>query len=127
MTSMKPIRPNPTSEHKPLLAVGQNGEEDIETENEELQREWELFGHDGDELPMEVEAKIPEEELEAEDKQDNLTNMQGMDDSAAIICEPRGNSRIPKALNSPIRPSAEAVDEHYITHQPYRDWCPVCV
>ena len=28
---------------------------------------------------------------------------------------------------SPIRPGAEAVRQHYLTHVPYQSWCEVCV
>ena len=38
---------------------------------------------------------------------------------------PKG--RIPKTLNSPIKPSAEAIADHYTNHLPYRNWCPICV
>ena len=36
-------------------------------------------------------------------------------------------SRMPKLLRSPIRPSAEDVEAHSTTHVPYRNWCPICV
>ncbi len=43
-------------------------------------------------------------------------------------CEPCDNSRIPRAITSPIRPSAEAIEQHFIAgHVDYRNWCPVCV
>ena len=33
-----------------------------------------------------------------------------------------------KKMKSPVLPSQEEVDAHYIRgHLPYRDWCPVCV
>ena len=34
--------------------------------------------------------------------------------------------RIPKSLSSPIKPSEEDVEKHYITHRPPRSWCPIC-
>ena len=37
------------------------------------------------------------------------------------------DSRVPKALNAPVRPSADDVANHEITHTPPRPWCPVCV
>ncbi len=37
------------------------------------------------------------------------------------------DSRIPRALNAPIRPSAEDVDAHNIAHTPPRPWCDICV
>ncbi len=53
-----------------------------------------------------------------------------VDDSKTLdplICEPCDGSRIPRTVTSPIRPSAEDVDKHYMTRRPYRNWCPVCV
>ncbi len=47
--------------------------------------------------------------------------------SDPIVCVPCGNRRIPNKLSSPMKPSAVDVDEHYCTHLPYRNWCPVCV
>ncbi len=47
--------------------------------------------------------------------------------SDPIVCAPCGNHRIPNKLSSPMKPSAADVDEHYCTHLPYRNWCPVCV
>lgn len=37
------------------------------------------------------------------------------------------DARIPRALNAPIRPSAEEVEAHNINHTPPRPWCPPCV
>ena len=34
--------------------------------------------------------------------------------------------RMPRTLTSPIRPSAEDVGRHYITHMPPMSWCPIC-
>ena len=35
-----------------------------------------------------------------------------------LVCGPCEDSRVPNKLNSPIKPSAEAVEEHYLTHRP---------
>ena len=32
-----------------------------------------------------------------------------------------------KVAKSPNEPTQEEVDEHCVTHLPYRSWCPVCV
>ena len=43
-------------------------------------------------------------------------------------CTPCSGERIPKTLNSPVEPSAEAIEQHYTNgHLPYRSWCNVCV
>jgi hypothetical protein len=32
-----------------------------------------------------------------------------------------------KFLKCPKLPSQKEVDEHNVTHWPYRDWCPICI
>ena len=36
-------------------------------------------------------------------------------------------SRVPKILFNPLLPSRREVEEHDLTHTPYRNWCPICV
>ena len=43
-----------------------------------------------------------------------------------FLCQPCAGERVPKTLRSPVKPSAEVIAEHYTTHLPYRNWCPVC-
>ena len=38
-----------------------------------------------------------------------------------------GDEQTPKDLNSPVKPSARAVERHEYTHLPFRPWCNVCV
>ena len=33
----------------------------------------------------------------------------------------------PKPKRDPQLPTASEVEEHYLTHRPYRSWCPICV
>ena len=35
--------------------------------------------------------------------------------------------RKPKRMADPLKPSAKEVEEHGLTHLPYRSWCWVCV
>ena len=35
-------------------------------------------------------------------------------------------ARRPKSLRSPSRPSSAQIEEHNLTHQPFRSWCPIC-
>ncbi len=57
--------------------------------------------------------------------------VEGHDDGEKVEesmeCEPCGGSRIPVTLRSPMKPSAEDIAAHNLTHLPYRNWCPVCV
>ena len=32
-----------------------------------------------------------------------------------------------RALPRPRRPTLKEVDDHYVSHLPYRNWCPICV
>jgi thiol-disulfide isomerase/thioredoxin len=36
-------------------------------------------------------------------------------------------ARVPKVLKSPLQPTAREVEEHNLTHLPFRDWCPHCI
>ncbi len=42
-------------------------------------------------------------------------------------CSPCDPGREPASLRSPMRPCQEDAERHYLTHLPYRNWCPVCV
>jgi len=41
--------------------------------------------------------------------------------------QPHNEARQPKTIKSPYQPSKREIDEHNITHMPYRSWCPHCV
>eukprot|EP00971_Amphidinium_carterae_P255889 5080818-Amphidinium_carterae.1 len=34
---------------------------------------------------------------------------------------------VPRQLRQPHQPTSLEVQEHRITHMPYRSWCPICV
>ena len=38
----------------------------------------------------------------------------------------RGPDHLKKMID-PKLPTQKEVDEHYLTHLPYRNWCPICV
>jgi hypothetical protein len=56
---------------------------------------------------------VPVEPEEAEEDEEELTAVK--------------EARVPQTLTSPDKPTEKEVDEHYLTHLPYRNWCPVCV
>ena len=35
-------------------------------------------------------------------------------------------ARRPKSLRSPSQPTPSQIEEHNLTHQPFRSWCPIC-
>ena len=38
-----------------------------------------------------------------------------------------GEARVPKKLRSPQLPTHDEIDEHCLTHLPFRSWCRHCV
>ena len=68
---------------------------------------------DSDGLRMEVE--------EREEKKESYK---------AVDAERKGkeeDKRDLRMLIDPRRPTKEKVDEHELTHPPYRNWCPICI
>ena len=58
----------------------------------------------------------------------------GEGDEEEVRCHPCGGSeeeetgeRFVKKMQSPLLPSAKEIDEHNLTHFPYRSWCRHCV
>ena len=56
--------------------------------------------------------------------------VQGVDEEGEITIEdeevPPGERKVKKMMN-PLLPSAREVEEHNISHLPFRNWCPHCV
>ena len=36
-------------------------------------------------------------------------------------------ARIPKVMKDPRQPTIKEVEQHNLTHIPFRDWCPSCI
>ena len=49
------------------------------------------------------------------------------EDEAAAIHAPEEEVKTAKAVKSPPMPTQQEVDEHRVSHLPYRSWCPECV
>ncbi len=81
----------------------------------EVETDDDMDGFIDKDMIIEIEQK--DDMMKIKPKQDNL-------DPVECFIE---NSRIPRALNAPIKPSAEEVCKHCITHIPYRNWCRICV
>ena len=62
-------------------------------------------------------------ETEAEDEEKEKS-YKGID---ADRLEKEGDKREIRRLIDPRKPTTEEVDEHELTHVPYRNWCPICV
>ena len=48
-------------------------------------------------------------------------------DEEEIVAETGESVVVPKGLPSPSLPSKAEVEQHNLTHSPYRSWCPFCV
>ena len=122
MTSLQPISPksDDSTNPPPRKRRKDDGGEDKDGKNVDASIDDDLFG-DGD--CGGVNPTI--DEAEDEVYYAELTQAQSQDKDP-FVCVPC-DSRIPRMLNAPIAPSEEAIAEHYTTHLPYRNWCPVCV
>ncbi len=84
-----------------------------------------LFGDGtGEQIVNELTGQVVNE---SEDTEHVKGNDDGEKVEESMECEPCGGGRIPVTLRSPVRPSAEDIATHNLTHLPYRNWCPVCV
>ena len=67
-----------------------------------------------------------EDEITIEDKDEKMEERSEKDKLEPVLIEVE-DSRVPRALNAPVRPPAEEVEKHNMTHTPPRPWCAVCV
>ena len=63
------------------------------------------------------------DEIKYQDKEIVMEHPDGKDDIECGTSE----ARRPNVLANPATPSRDEVNEHNITHLPYRSWCPHCV
>ena len=142
MTKLNAVRPpcddsTPPSRKRRQSAEGENEEGMSEDSDEDSY----IIGTDpGDEQVRPEDVEWSGAELFAdggdieketsrvtEDSKDINTGNDGYQDIDEFFeCKPC-DSRVPRTLNAPVKPSAEAVEKHYVTHLPYRNWCPICV
>ena len=89
-------------------------------------------------MEMEYEPTDPGSPITADDAEtENLEKDAAKDDIELVVvdsindpellCHPSGDIRTPMILKAPIMPTAKAVEEHFATHLPFRNWCPVCL
>ncbi len=138
MTSPTPVRPlYPFVDEDPPPRKRQKKGEGKDVEELSDDHEPDIYSPAGgseagldDELESDLEGFF---EIETEAKKDTEVGQEkftcppcdSMPGSGAGL--PCAGCRIPKTLNSPIKPSAEEIERHYTNHLPYRNWCPVCV
>jgi len=67
------------------------------------------------------DGKSMEAEAEEEEKEKSYKGIE------ADRLEKEGDKREIRRLIDPRKPTKEEVDEHELTHVPYRNWCPICV
>ena len=66
----------------------------------------------------------PEEESTKEEKEQSEREEEAAGDETE---EEHEEAQKAKAIKAPSKPSKEEVDEHMVTHLPFRSWCPHCV
>ena len=73
------------------------------------------------EVEDEEDGKSMEAEAEDEEKEKSYKGIE------AERLEKEGDKREIRKLIDPRKPTVEEIDEHELTHVPYRNWCPICV
>ena len=134
MTAVTPVRPEEQSDSAPPLRRrsrrGSDGDAsldgDADVDQEMAEEEDFLFGPSDDEQDDRDDVN-PGHEPEDRGREDRERARQPNQDAGDPHRVGAEAGRVPRALTSPIRPSAEDVALHNITHLPYRNWCPICV
>ena len=85
---------------------------DVEVDNEE-NREW-------------VDRWFSPFDPREEEEETGNGNEGGDAEEGGTESEPEEARRV-KTAKAPAKPSKEEVDEHMVTHLPFRSWCPHCV
>ena len=68
------------------------------------------------------------EAVKAEDGEEvSRQNLDVKEGSSETPIEQGEESRHPKGLTTPIRPSQHEVDKHNLNHATFRNWCEFCV
>ena len=124
MTNTAPVRPQLNVNSDPLPGKRQRvrgGDDEREAEGRE-DEDYECTE------PGEANTEdVDDKDLFAGDPRGSGPNIPEHATSSPILCQPCGNARIPNKLSSPMKPSAEDVEQHNLTHFPYRSWCSACV
>ena len=90
-----------------------------------METDWlEPFDQDEEERRQEVEGGGQGRALGSENRAVGVGATQGQD--PGTVRRGGEGARI-RRLGDPRLPSAKEVEEHYLTHVPYRNWCPHCV
>ena len=116
MTNVMPIRPREDLDDTPPGKRGRADGPDEEAEDADM-------ADNEDEEEQEPEAVVAAEV----DPAPEAVDVPEKDQTEPLICEPHADERIPSQLNEPIKPPAQDVESHNITHLPYRNLCKICV
>ena len=124
MTSVTPVRPPLFAAEEPLPKRPRDGDDEGEDERDV---DYEATDPGGDE-PVADHEDLNIDALFDDEKAPQQEQVPMNATTDPWICEPTGDTRIPKMITSPIKPSAEAIEQHFTAgHVDYRTWCPVCV
>ena len=75
-----------------------------------------------DDVNMSEGREAKEDGSAAENKETESEDVEGEE----ISCEQCEAAPI-KVARDPGDPTSEEMEQHWVTHLPYRPWCPVCV
>ena len=75
-----------------------------------------------EELPISPQFNMDNQDINAND--DALEEIELTDQDEEDVDTEARKVRVPK---DPRQPSKQEIEEHNITHVPYRDWCPHCI
>ena len=101
--------------------------EDVEKEgDEEMKEDVEKEGHvERNEEPVDEDER-GEEPGVVEMPQEGKRERRKEAEEPGRIGKEEGGGRM-RSLGDPRLPSKKEVEEHYLAHVPYRNWCPHCV
>ena len=115
MTAMTPVSPsnqNASTLPRSAFAVGEQEGDEASEDDEEM----DLFGP--------AEDASDDDDIRGDDSGGHDAGPKQED---PVEGEPHHEAQDPTVLKGPIKPSAEDIEKHNVTHLPYRSWCDVCV
>ena len=125
MTTVEPVRP---SLHVAEDSLPKQRRRDDDEGEDDWVSDYTPMAWDDIPEGAEDEKSGEIDELFADDEEQKLEKTTQNVPTDPWICVPCDDSRIPRTITSPIRPSAETIEQHFIAgHVNYRNWCPVCV
>ena len=74
-----------------------------------------------------VMAVGTDKEKNGEEEREDAAEQREDAGEQALNSEEPEEARAPWGLCQPCEPTAKEIEEHYLTHLPFRNWCPHCI